>query len=1218
MRRTRFALLSAGVGLLLAVFTGMHAWAAETAPTGAMTSNGATPDSTTLDCADSPFGSAARFIQHVEPLQLMRAQGFDKFDEYRGPVGSSETDPYIQVYRSNLLTASFVGTLERAINVDLNGDGRDEVVAAYSMGGGVVGLGVYERTDGFSPSAQLIDTWTFNGGMADGSLDLVAGDFAGATNRQQDLAVVWRGASGGMRLVVLTGSTNGGIAQADNAFAGQWFTQTGYQFNRVTKGDFLLDGRDQIMLVSYATNHVLDYDLLEFNTPNPVALPVASGSTAIGSKHMSNPISAFTYGATTYVNDSVQGLDADGGDVVDTAAAELVVHVQYATHGLGSAGTDHATIISQRLVHFTVTHSSPTLPSSPITSITPTNDHDRVAQQNVGFAGGSPSPEGFDATVADMDGQQKAEIVLAASSSTAFAGFSGPLRVQGSKARTVLKAGFTWQANGNGIHFINTSTGADPTRQDRYVWNFGDGHGNVANSQDTFDYSFPNSTAYAVILTVKDALGGSSSIQYTVTTGGSASGGAVQAYTYVIDDPVYSADLPITGLNGFGSASLLRVAVGDMNGYGMPEVMTVARQYQSGSGNYPRMVRSRWHLTEAGTPASFAGVHTFEDRSEYASLTAMSLVPGDFDGNSIQLTLGDDCRRVTDAVLRTLIWQPPYFKLLQPDGMGANFGQSNSSSYSSEQSTGSYTGNSISGFVGVDAGLSVFGADVFESQLHFTAGHAWQSEKGSNHGTENDYTDDTGFSQNDTGEALVRKESASSDCYSYNVVRYGGAVPGSAMRMCSPVPSGRTLENDNADDWNSLASSGQTTPPFAPQPQWVPLQRDWASLALFRPVAAVGPTAIDAAKATDGLFDSATDMAVAATKPYIEIDLGTVRDISAIRVFPAAGKVKDLWGFRVYASATPFTSGGNVPSGAAVTSFQQGSGENDAVYDRWNIWALDPNTRAPLQARYIRLQHPGGPVFLRVAEMQVFGDAHAEPPAYPDAVCDANTNDGFFLAKVWNPVAHVYANIQVRGALEWSGASDGIDTGIAGCSNALTNLAANPPERGVRSNGIWQDQKIGSGGPNSGTSWDLSDSSNSSLGSYSSYDSSTSLGVEFSLAAGFGVKLAVGGAYEHTLGVTKEYTSSMSWGQGLAVGGSISGFTDTGMANVCGYYPRPYAYRLTERSSLGFEHDLYVTDYAVRQVGRSGTWQRDAVPGSAADASVCGSSGDVIFADGFD
>jgi hypothetical protein len=87
--------------------------------------------------------------------------------------------------------------------------------------------------------------------------------------------------------------------------------------------------------------------------------------------------------------------------------------------------------------------------------------------------------------------------------------------------------------------------------------------------------------------------------------------------------------------------------------------------------------------------------------------------------------------------------------------------------------------------------------------------------------------------------------------------------------------------------------------------------------------------------------------------------------------------------------------------------------------------------------------------------------------------------------------------------------------------------------------------------------------------------------------------------------------STSYWGSGLAIGGEIGGFSPeyASLINNCRYNPRPYAYKLTDRSNTGYRHDIYMVDYIVRE--GPGLWGRSNVP------VLCYAS-DRIFQNGFE
>ncbi|MGN6518134.1 MAG: PKD domain-containing protein [Dokdonella sp.] len=1118
----------------------------------------ATHEYTPLDCAQTPFGRHVTLGGEGEYIDLVAAgASFSNIDEYQpaGPTG----DPLVRTFRDGLYPGALAGsTFLKAVSIDLDGDGRDEVVTANRSGAGALVLGVFER--GAGPAATLIDTWTM--AQPFNVVDLAAGDLDGSTDQQQELAVLVRTNTFGLRLFVLTGAAGGVIAQADGQAAGEWVRTDAVGQVSLAAGDMLLDGRAQVVVVnekSFGASRTLNYHLLEY-LPSTPQLPVVAGDSAIGSKTFTSAI-GMTYEAengTPGIDDVIK-LEADAGDVVDSAAAELVVHMQFEQSSFNYIGA--------RLHHFTTTRDA----GNAITGI--------------GFASRGPGQEydssrivqgenengvaSFEATVADVDRVSPGEIVLARADP------SSHLQVDAYKAEVDLAAGYTWVESGMAVQFTDTSTGSITQRD----WNFGDGTGLIHDKHPTHLYA--NAGTYNVTLKIYDAGGGTRTYAQTiaVSTGGSGSGGTSPGYMYHLRSaPAYAAGYAVDSMQ---SLAFVNVAVGDMDKDGIPEVMTIARNTTDA------VLRSVWHLTDTSVPASFSGRHFSENSAAFPSMTALDLVASDFDGDSVQATLGTDCRQVEEPQLRQVVWLPPYFQRLQGGaGKLATFGESTSGGSSYEKQSGSFTSHDISAYIGVGVGSDVAGV---KASVHATAGYNYQSSHGAIHGSENTFTIDQGYAQ-DHGEALTVIEENSFNCYSYQVESEAEGVDGdSAVRMCEIIDGSRFMSASDAQAWDTQIPAAS---PGHPPAQWMPLQRDWNSIALFRPVAsdAAFSGGHGADKATDGLFSTSTE-SNASAQPYLQIDLGEVRDVSNVRVFPAYGQEASLKGFRVYASANPM-NGAGVPSGGGVRTFAPETAD-DVGFDRWNIWTRDAaNPSNMLRARYIRLQNPSS-ASLHVAEIQVFGDVHAEPPAYPDAVCDPIANDGLFNAYVWDQAQATFRSIEVRGDMLWSGAGP-----MPGCTNYSGLLQAS----------IWPNTVVGASGT---VNWNLSQDASTLVGSNTSFESSTRVGAEFDLEAGFIATVQAGGAYEYTTGITEEVQTTSFWGSGLEIGGEISGFDPAyaSLISTCRYNPRPYAFHLVDLSNTGYRHDVYAVDYTVHQ--GVGLWQRGNVP------PLC-LHDDGIFANGFD
>ena len=1122
-----------------------------------------------IDCSTTPFGLHTPLAQDIEGINLIESSALNVIDEYQPEPGTGSA-PYTRDFRAARPTALNGASLQRAVNVDLDGNGRDEVAAAYKMGDGSLRIAVYKRG---SNTVQLFDTWSLSQTFS--QVELAAGDLDGSTDGHQELGVMLRSISGSVAVFVLQGDASGGIAQADNLSAGSW-QRNGPVGSSVgfTAGDLLLSGHDQLAVVSElnpGNNRQLAFDLLEFE-PTTTQLPITGSAINIGSKTLTTNVG----GAFGGDANGIMRIEADAGDVVDSAAAELVLHIQHR-----QSSYDY---ITQRLLHFPTTRDQ----NNHITGIslydrTPADPNDDnafdssqvVQQQN------ENGPASFEATIAQVDSTPQREIILARSNP------SDNLTVAVYQPQVDRNAGFTFLTTGNTVNFHNTSTGGAVS----YAWTFGDSSGTLQGIDVSHQYSGPGN--YSVSMTATYADGGTRNYTTMVQVDSSAnSGGLTPEYSYNVGSPSQVGSYQVASFNDL---SFVNVAAGDMNRDGTHEVLTMARNTNG------RVLRSRWQLTDPANPASFSGKHAEETNTAFNNMTAMELVGSDFDGDSLHGTLGDECVQVYEPQMRQVIWLPPYFGIEQAatDKL-ATWGQSTTGTTSSEKRSGSYTSNDVSGYIGVEVGTPDNLPYTIEASVSFTAGGNWQKAKGAIHGEETSLSVDEG-QQQDQGEALTIAEETAFDCYRYDVKRAASSIDGS-MRMCAPVDGSRLVSGSDAREWDTaVPAAGMQLLGHKPA-QWFPLQRDWANIALFKPVTT--NTAFSAGhgidKLTDGWFDNEALAGAPRVQPYVEIDLGSVRDISNIRVFPAAGDAIDLKGFHVYASRTPMDTSG-VPAGTGISSYAPET-EDAVSYDRWNIWTRNPAIPSEmLRARYIRLQNPAAQaVNLRVAEIQVFGDVHMEPPQYPQAVCDPVADDGLFKALVWNAGTAKFVEVQMRGDLLWNGSG----TWPAPQAGDTYSACSNYPTLPVRD--IWSTVAVGG---SSVATWNLSSESGTLNGNVTSFDNSTRVGAAFDFKAGFIAKVIAGVAYEFTKGVTQEKQNTTYWGTGLEIGGAIGGFTNTSLAGPCRYRPRPYAYRLPERSDTGYLHEAYAVDYTVQE-GATGLWKRTNVP------AAC--FGDRIFADGFD
>lgn len=1241
-----------------------------------------------IDCETTPFGNSSLMLGDAEFMSLLSNadQSFAPLGEYRLPR-EEETEPLVGVYSSDLLPPGLPSGsyFLAATLVDLNGDGRDEVAVAYGAPpalGNIV-IGIFERTPGFTPSAQLIDTWSLDlnlegTGMSTLSVELAAGDFHGTSTRQQQLALKWRSLSGPddgrINLIVLTGAADATINEVDNAWAGRWKSPILHGESSLAHGPVLLDGRDQLIVVAIEGVNVLHYHLLEFNAPGAhvnSALPVAAGDSAIGSLDFANNMQTFTDDAfvspydwfycpnsdcmeTVFMLNAPSRLLADAGNLVDTAAAELVVHasffagIELRTQSGSLVDSTIGNFIGQRLIRFETSQATPGGDISAVSlgSSGPGRDFDssQILGQRLNYNLPRPeeTPTAFDANIGRVLDAKQGQIALVR---VVDGEGDDHLQVDLYAASVRLQAGFTFdtlEATGPfPVQFTSTATGDVAARH----WDFGDGSSSVAK-EPTHNYNATGN--YTVTLTVTDSGGQTNSYSSTVLINGAASsGGQAEIYTYRLPGQPQLSAVTQTGVqfppsggsiityNRFIGGSQPRIAIGDMDRDGAAEIMTSAQSIvteQTNGGPFgpeteyrATIWRSLWQVDTSQIPAVLSQHHaqqvTASDPDFPPSLpySTSAVLAADFDGDAVFATLGTQCAAVYEPQLRNLVWMPPFFSALQSDALGngymsASFGNQTTSGTGTENRSGSFTSHSISAYVGVSAGTTDKEPVNFRATVTATAGRDWETSRGVIHGEENEQTYSEGQAAT-LGEALLISEGNSALCYRYNVVQSGGPVPNSSMRMCEMSYYERTAQT--AETWNAQAVYGQTGP------NWAPAQRDWASLALFHvPTSSIpfqSGRGLD--KATDGLFTTAAT-SVSTTQPYLDIDLGSVQPIEAIRIFPAVNvdengvvleplafnlAALDLLGFRVFVSTTPF-AGPDVPSGSGVYAFAPPT-ENGMVYDRWNINTRDANFN-PLQARYIRLQNPDPTqALINIAEIQVYGPTHSEPPDYPQAVCQPAPGKGYFLARVWNPIEAGYQNIESRGEMMWSGTNNANQpTGVK-----LANGDDCINHAGVRQTTIWNNLRIGNTGITH--SWDSTSNTSQTVGSYGGFETATRVGAELELELGNTYVYAVAGlSYEKTFGLTRENQSVSYWGNGLQIGGSVGGF-DAQFQNLvlaCGYFPHPYAYRLTERGSVNYQHDLYVVDYTVAQPNNGSAWQRGSVP------LECYGIDDTIFTDGFD
>ncbi len=1127
-----------------------------------------------LDCNASPFGDQLFIGRESEFAELAVTAGVSELHMLQwphdpAPPQGAQLEPWIST-----TDGVFTGATYGMLGIDLNGDGQDELVTASKNPGGGIRLDVLEHDKPAEDHVKWLDHWIWSGSSNPQEVRLVKGNLDGSGDGRQELAVVALYPDT-LRVFVLTGNVDGGIAQENGEFAGSWSAGWSDDALDVSTGDLLLDGRDQILIGSFfypGGEPSIRYRMLEFDSPNPVFAPVA-GNTRVGSAFFNQSLAQITYddgGADA--PDTLGALNVRIGDVVDSAQAELVSLIEYVQGGEGNAR------IAMRLQHFITTRDN----EGRVTWIgLATRPNGQAFDSTILANDTTSSAVSFQATLANVDMALGREIVVVQATGTQ------EIQLAAYKADVDLTAAFSWDAHSTFVRFEDTSTGP----VDSYQWDFGDGTAPVSVANPSHEYAQPGT--YPVSLTITDERDRISSYNTEVTVQAAADSHTSEVklvpYFYKLrEHPDYLGSHP-TGNN----ARMLNVATGDLDQDGAMEVLTLA------STDGTNLLRSVWTLHDDDGPGGelepyFKGTHQTDSRDGYGPLQTLQLVVPDFDGDSLQVKVGTDCRSVEEPQIRQVIWLPPYFRHLQAEAdKEAVFGRSVTGGSSIEKQAGSYTSHDISGYIG--ATVSTPGGSV-SATVKATAGRSYQQSHGAIHSTSQEHEVNEGYSQN-AGDALVILEENAFNCYSYDVsMAFIGQIPDSGVRMCQKIDGSRHMVGTDALAWDtSIPAAGPGRPPA----QWVPLHRDWESMALFRPVTSDADfqPGQGADKVTDGQFDTAAMSVGDVDHPYLTVDLGQVRDISNIRIFPAAGHAADLANYRIVTSASPLPDRWRE---ADVHVFQPMTSDH-SVYDRWVAWTRDPTDPSRMtRARYIRLEHDGSAP-IRVAELQAFGPVHADPPRYPDAVCDADLHDGKFLARVWDPVHAAFRNIQVHGDLLWDATwnntrSPWPDTGT--CTN----------DGNLRSSSIWTNVTVGG---SASVNWSLSNSQTNLTGETTSFDSAIHVGAEFDLQAGFVASVNAGGSVEFATGLTSETQTSSYWTRGLDLGGAISGFANqyAGLVNDCAYNPRPYAYHLTEKSITGYQHDIYVVDYIVHQ--SPATWQRGQVP-------ILCTHDDPVFTDGFE
>jgi hypothetical protein len=627
----------------------------------------------------------------------------------------------------------------------------------------------------------------------------------------------------------------------------------------------------------------------------------------------------------------------------------------------------------------------------------------------------------------------------------------------------------------------------------------------------------------------------------------------------------------------------LALAVGDLNKDNRADV--VAAFKDTYAGGFRTVV-----LTEKfDANARPLGLQLSDTGRHDSTLTGpINLVMGDWDNDSLKAVVRGRCARVTDADVTAAGFVPPYWQNIQGGQQkGGSIGRSTSSTDTVERSLTYSRSETVSAYVGVSAGASFFDLAEFSAAARATGAHEYAISDRKTTSTGTSTVTTVGQSWSD--DALVY-EPAEYNCFSYQLAVNNVFISTdqARLRFCEYQRLRNAkppLQASELDSWD-VNNGGK--------PEYTPVIRDWSSLALFRGAftdqssnGATARLAVDGEIVNGSYIGATTAQTANQNNPWWQIDLGSAQDISKIRLWTPKGSLSN---FYVFVSDTDFRTipGQNDPRNLinhpgvqhyTLADLGNGLAMTDTAGPVTTFLTLDSEPEPqPIQGRYVRVQRADAGV-LSLAEVQVFGTNHTDPDRYPLDLRDIAPNDGWFEVRLYNPYhtsdSDMYAWVKARGNLLWDGR----------LNQALNGLS------------------VGRG--NATIDWSLSNSTETSRVQAQEIVNNTSVGAEFEVEGGVGIKVQTGGGVERTTGIASEVVQSTSWGNELNMGGSVQGFPPAydGVRNQwvlnCRYRFQPYYYELSEMSNLGYQHHFPVLDYLVPNEGHGIDLNR------ATDLSAC-------------
>ena len=701
-------------------------------------------------------------------------------------------------------------------------------------------------------------------------------------------------------------------------------------------------------------------------------------------------------------------------------------------------------------------------------------------------------------------------------------------------------------------------------------FDYGPVNGFVAREQATIS---SNSLSFA--LAAGDVLGARrDQIVLEYDTEGNSSFGHLNIDTIALDG-VNTPNPTLSTVNHWEDAqnyraqtSYLALAVGDFNRDNRAEVVSA---FKDANANGFQTIYLHEKFGQGGQPTGLQIVDWGRQDSTISAAPTIAL--GDWNNDSLRATVGGKCARVVDGNITAVGFVPPYWQNIQGGQQkGGSIGRSVSQEGSVETSLTYSRSQTVSAYIGASVGASFFDLVEFSASAKATGAQEYAT---SNKRTTSVSTSTvTTVGQSWLDDALVY-DPAEYNCYSYQLSENGAPISADVarLRFCEYQALPGNVPPLKASELNSWDTN------FGAQPEYAPAVRDWSSLALFRGAFAdqssnadTAKLAVDSEIANGSFVGTTTATTNNENHAWWQVDLGVSQPIGKIRLWAPPG---GLANFYVLVSDSDFRTMPNQddpnvlaaqPGVQHYTLADLGNGfaANGTAPAETTFLTLDAQHK-PIKGRYVRVQLAGTGA-LALSEVQAFGPNHVEPDRYPLDLRPGAPNSGFFEVKLFNPFhtsdADTYAWVKTRGSLLWDGRKN----------DPLNALSV---DRG-----------------NTITDWSLNKGNVATKVEAEEIATNTSVGAEFDIEGGVGVKVQTGGGVERTTGVASETALSTSWGTEFNMGGQMQGFPPAydGQENSwvlsCRYRFQPYYYEVSDASSLGYQHRFPVLDYLVPAQGR--------------------------------